>query len=98
MSWGWLPPSPPFCSRLLSRRGGYTRADEFPRAGASRHGELIGFRELDGINLASDEWTDDLGDTQPHFLYVTVGESGDGISDSASEINPYRCVTGPQLH
>ena len=60
-------------------------------------GELLGFRELDGITLASGEWTDDLGDTEPHFLYVTVGEAGDGIADSAVESNPYRCVTGPQL-
>jgi hypothetical protein len=60
-------------------------------------GELTGFRELDGITLATAEWTDDLGDTQPHFLYVIVGENGDGISDSAVESNPYRCVTGLEL-
>ena len=60
-------------------------------------GELIGFRDLDGVTLATAEWTDDLGDTQPHFLYVIVGEAGDGIGDSAVETIPYRCVTGPQL-
>jgi hypothetical protein len=46
-------------------------------------GELLGFRELDGITLSADgEWTDDLGDTDPHFRYVSMTDTSDFVSDA----------------
>jgi hypothetical protein len=60
-------------------------------------GELIGFRDVDGITLAlAGEWTDDLGLAAVEFRYVVVAKSGDGVLDESNVIG-YRCVAGPVL-
>ena len=60
-------------------------------------GELLAFREVDGITLSgSGEWTGDLADTGEPFRYVAISDGGDGVED-VNHTLAYRCVAGPEL-
>jgi hypothetical protein len=63
-------------------------------------GELRGFGHVDGITLASPEWTDELttrpDPTELEFVYLRVSESFEDVAPF-STFTGYRCVAGPVL-